>query len=61
VQSFGERIEGLGFAPIKVDDLREHLDVTTSEKIEGGFYFKNVCTCTSLMQMDISDIHRQPD
>ena len=32
---FGERIEGLGFAPIKIDNLREMLETTTHEKQEG--------------------------
>jgi hypothetical protein len=34
-EKFGERIEGLGFAPIKVDNLREMMDNTTHERQEG--------------------------
>eukprot|EP00961_Rhodomonas_salina_P287423 3883503-Rhodomonas_salina.2 len=30
-ESFGERVEGLGYAPIKIDNLREQMDVTTHE------------------------------
>mmetsp|Transcript_50199 Transcript_50199/g.122503 ORF Transcript_50199/g.122503 Transcript_50199/m.122503 type:complete len:213 (+) Transcript_50199:120-758(+) len=34
-EAFGERIQGLGYAPIKIDDLRQEMDTTTSEKLEG--------------------------
>ena len=34
-ESFRERIEGLGFAPIKVDNLREMLETQTHERQEG--------------------------
>ena len=34
-EQFGERVEGLGYAPIKVDDLRERMETTTSTRLEG--------------------------
>jgi hypothetical protein len=32
---FGERVEGIGYAPIKIDDLREAMEVSTSTRLEG--------------------------
>jgi hypothetical protein len=54
LQSFGERIEGLGYAPIKVDDLRERLNVTTSEKLEGEYHCMSMCGCFRLARLGLS-------
>ena len=32
---FGERVEGIGYAPIKIDDLREAMEISTSTRLEG--------------------------
>ena len=34
-EKFGERIEGLGFAPIKIENMRELMDTQTHERQEG--------------------------
>jgi len=34
-EKFGERIEGLGFAPIKIENMREMLETQTHERQEG--------------------------
>ena len=32
---FGERVEGIGYAPIKIDDLRQAMEVSTTTRLEG--------------------------
>ncbi len=32
---FGERVEGIGYAPIKIDDLRQVMEISTSTRLEG--------------------------
>jgi hypothetical protein len=32
---FGERVEGIGYAPIKIDDLRQAMEISTSTRLEG--------------------------
>jgi hypothetical protein len=32
---FGERVQGIGYAPIKIDDLREAMETSTSTRLEG--------------------------
>jgi hypothetical protein len=34
-EDFGERVEGIGYAPIKIDDLRQAMEVSTSTRLEG--------------------------
>ena len=31
----GERVEGIGYAPIKIDDLRQAMETSTSTRLEG--------------------------
>ena len=34
-EEFGERVEGIGYAPIKIDDLRQAMEISTSTRLEG--------------------------
>uniref|UniRef100_A0A7S0E0P5 Multiple myeloma tumor-associated protein 2-like N-terminal domain-containing protein n=1 Tax=Hanusia phi TaxID=3032 RepID=A0A7S0E0P5_9CRYP len=54
-ESFGERIEGLGFAPIKVENLQASLETQTHERQEGT---QNI---NEMIQNHLAGDHHGPD